>query len=108
MSFAKFLRTPFFTEHLRWLLLFSKFHNKAKKVALFPEIGRVKKILSPTRPHKPNVYENIYFLFQKKHTQTKRFPLANLFIQIYVFSLQKIKDRALCFSTGKSAVRVVF
>ena len=38
----------------------------------------------------------------------KKFPLANLFAQTYVFSLQKIKDRALCFSTKKSAVRVVF
>ena len=30
MNFAKFLRTPFFTEHLRWLLLFlfAKNHQK--------------------------------------------------------------------------------
>ena len=29
--------------------------------------------LSPTHPHKSNVYENIYFFFQKKdaHKQTK-------------------------------------
>ena len=53
------------------------------------------------------MYENIYFLFQK-NTQTKKFPLANLFVQIYVFSLQKVKDRPLCFSAKKSAVRVVF
>ena len=33
------------------------------------------------------------FLFQK-NTQTKKFPLANLFSSIYIFSLQKIKDRA--------------
>ena len=48
------------------------------------------------------------FCFKKTQTQTKKFPLANLFEQIYVFSLQKIKDRALCFSTKKSAVRAVF
>ena len=53
------------------------------------------------------MYENIYFLFQK-NTQTKKFPLANLFVQIYVFSLQKVKDRPPCFSTKKSAVRAVF
>ena len=82
--------------------------GKAKKSNLFPEIGQVKSFLSPTRPHKSNVYENIYFLFQKPHPQTKRFPLANLFVRIYVFSLQTIKDRVLCFSTKKSAVRVVF
>ena len=38
-----------------------------KKVALFPEIGRVKNFLS-------NVYENIYFLFQKNtQKQQKNF-----------------------------------
>ena len=78
-----------------------------KKVLLCPEIGQVKKCLSPIRPHKSNMYENIYFLFQK-NTQTKKFPQANLFVQIYVFSLQKVKDRPLCFSAKKSAVRVVF
>ena len=42
---------------------------RPKKVVLFPEIGHVKIFLSPTRPHKSNVYENIYFLFQKNtHT----------------------------------------
>ena len=49
---------------------------------------------------------NIFF--PKKLTQTKKFPLANLFARIYVFSLQTIKYRALCFSTKKGAVRVVF
>ena len=48
------------------------------------------------------------FCFRKTHRQTKKFPVANLFVRIYVFSLQTIKDRALCFSTKKSAVRVVF
>ena len=55
------------------------------------------------------VVENIYFLFQKTHThKQKKFALANLLVWIYVFSLQTIKDKALCFSTKKSAVRVVF
>ena len=44
-----------------------------KKVVLFPEIGRMKNFLSPTFPHKSNVYENIYFLFQKTHTKQKNF-----------------------------------
>ena len=64
--------------------------------------------LSPTRPHKSNLYENIYFLFQKAHKETKKFPLANLFARIYVFTIQIIKDTALCFSTMKSVVRVFF
>ena len=42
-----------------------------KKVVLFPEIGQVKICFSPTRPHKSNVYENIYFCFKNTHTQTK-------------------------------------
>ena len=46
----------------------------AKKVVLFPEIGRVNFFFSPTRPHKSNVYENIYFLLQKNtHTNKKSF-----------------------------------
>ena len=68
----------------------------------------IKIFFSPTRPHKSKVYEKICFRFKKTHIQTKKFPLANLFVRIYVFSLQKIKDRALCFSTKKSTVRVVF
>ena len=32
-----------------------------------------------------NVYDNIFILFQK-NTQTKKFPVASLFVQIYVFS----------------------
>ena len=56
---------------------------KKKRVVLFPEICRVKNFLSPTCPHKSNVYENIHFLFQKKtHTNKKsstgRFTCANL------------------------------
>ena len=47
-------------------------------------------------------------MFQKTHTQTKAFPLANIFVRIYSFFLQKIKDMAFCFSTKKSAVGVVF
>ena len=61
--------------------------------------------------NKSNMYEKIYFSFQFKKTctQTKKFPIANLFVQIRTFfSLQTINDRALCFSTKKSAVRVVF
>ena len=71
-------------------------------------LGKI--FLSPTHPHKPNVYENIYFLFQKKkHIHTnKKISTSKLLVLIFVFSLQTIKDRALCFSTKKSAVRVVF
>ena len=80
----------------------------AKKVVLFPEIGQVKIFLSPTRPHKSNVYENIYFLFQEnthiKKISTSKFICTNLSF----FSLQTIKDRGLCFSKKKSTVKVVF
>ena len=58
---------------------------RPKKVVLFPEIGCVKIILSLIRPHMSNVYDNIFILFQK-NTQTKNFPVASLFVQIYVFS----------------------
>ena len=46
---------------------------RPKKVVLFPEIGRAKIFLSPTRPHKSKVYENIYiYFFISKKTQTKK------------------------------------
>ena len=66
------------------ILKVSKFYAK-KKVVLFPEINWVTIFLSPARPHMSNVYENIYFSFKKIHKQSKKFPLANLFVQIYVF-----------------------
>ena len=54
------------------------------------------------------VWEYIYFV-SKIHThKQKKFPLANLFVRIYVFSHQTIKYRALCSSAKKSAVRVDF
>ena len=48
------------------------------------------------------------FCFIKTHPQTKKFPQANLFVQISAFFPSAIKDRALCFAVKKSAVRVVF
>ena len=42
--------------------------------------------LSPTRLHKSNVCENIYFLSQRTHTNRK---LPNLFVLIYLFSTKK-------------------
>ena len=43
-----------------------------KKVVLFLEIDLENFFLSSTCPHKPNVYENIYFWFQKNtHTNKK-------------------------------------
>ena len=59
---------------------------------LFPEIDRVKKFLSPTRPHKSNVYKNInFFVLKKTHTQTKEFPPTNLFPRIYDYFPSKNK-----------------
>ena len=71
----------------RWFIVENAkiFRSQAKKVVLFPESGRVKVFLSPTRPHKSNMYESKYFLFQKTHTQTKKIILANLFVRIKVF-----------------------
>ena len=58
---------------------------RPKRVVLFPEIGCVKILLSLTLPHMSNVYDNIFILFQK-NTQTIKFPVASLFVQIYVIS----------------------
>ena len=65
-----------FLLHFFQFILFSHLKNLylkegQKKVVLFPEIGQVNKILSPTLPHKSNVFENIYLVFQK-NTQTNK------------------------------------
>ena len=74
-------------------------HQAKKKVVLFPEIGWVKIVLSPTRPRKSDVYENIYFLFQKNiHTNKKNSTSEFVRTNLRIF-LQTKKDRALCFST---------
>ena len=63
--------------------------TKTKKVVLFPEISRVKFFLLPPRPHKSNVYENIYFLFQKNtHTNKKKFHYQ-IYLYEFTFSLFK-------------------
>ena len=55
------------------------------------------KFLSPTRPHKSNMYVNIYFLFQKYTHTNKKFPLANLFVGIYIFSPSNKKRKSSLF-----------
>ena len=86
----------------------NKYYWSQKKVVLFPEIGRVKSFLSPSRPHKPNLYEYIYFLHQKNTHTNKTISLANLFVRIYIFFHLKNKRWGSCFSTKKSAAGVVF
>ena len=54
-------------------------HNEAKKVVLFPEIGRVKKFLSLTRPHSRMcirlyiyIYIYLYIFNIKKQTNKQK------------------------------------
>ena len=83
---------------------------KAKeKVVLFLEISHVKIFLSPTYPLKSNVYENIYFLFQKTHTHThKTFTSKSIRTNASFFQSKKKRDRAFCFSTKKVLVQQFF
>ena len=46
--------------------IFTFLKPRPKKVVLFPEIGRAKVFLSLTPPALLKLYQNIYFLFQKK------------------------------------------
>ena len=73
-----------------------------KKIVLFPEIGRVKIFLSPTRPYKSNVYENIYFFF-KKNTHTNKKISTNKFIatNLRLFAFKKQKIGLFVFQQGK-------
>ena len=66
-----------------------------KKVVLFPGIVQVKNFLSPTRPNQ--MWMRIYiFCFKKIRTQTKKYPLANLIVRIYVFSLPLFFNQEKC------------
>ena len=80
---------------------------RPKKVALFPEIGWVKKFLSPTQLHKSNVYENIYFLFQQNtHTQTLKKISTCKFIRFTFFSSKNKRQGFLFFNKEKCFSRV--
>ena len=86
----------------------SKNKKKKKKIVLFPEVGRVEIFF--TYPHTlvECVLEYIFFVSKKHTKKQKKVPIVNLFVQIYVFSLQRIQNRDVCFSAKKSSVRVVF
>ena len=84
-------------------------HHQAKnEVVLFPEMNWVNIFLSLWESIVESIHfwEYIFFV-QKKHTKTKNFHWQIYSNKFTLFSLQKIKDRVLCFSTKKSAVRVV-
>ena len=79
-----------------------------RKVVLVPEIGRVK-IFYHLPARISRMCMRIYIFFVSKNTHlNKKFSVANLLARTYVFSLQTIKERALCFSAKKSAVRIAF
>ena len=70
--------------------MISKHKLGQKKVALFPEIGRVKKFLPPTHLHnKSKMCMRIYIFSLKKHTQLKKIPLASLFVWICFFPFKQ-------------------
>ena len=75
-NMLKWIQSWYFKLAIIFRVLKSFFKHLTKlirpiKVVLFLEIDRVKKILSPTRPH---VYENIYLLFKKNtHINKKNF-----------------------------------
>ena len=57
----------------------------AKKVVLFRKSAGWK-FFYHLPAHISQMCMRIYiFCFKKTHTQTKKFPLANLFVQIYIF-----------------------
>ena len=91
--------------------LFKQLFLLGKKVVLFPEIGRVKFFLSPTRPHKSNAYEYIYiyiyiFVLKNKHTNKN---ISTQQIYSYKFTFFPFKQKNVGhFPTKKSALRVVF
>ena len=75
--------------NLFWMMSKTLFQDwkpfRPKKGVLFPEIGRLKCFyLLPACITRMCMRIRI-FCFKKTHTQTKKFPLANLFVQIYVF-----------------------
>ena len=77
---------------------------RQKKSSLVSGNRLVKMCLSSTRPHRSNVYENIYFFFQTKNSHTNK----NFFTSKFMRMNLRFFPRALCFSTKASVVRVVF
>ena len=65
--------------------------TKRVKTKLFCLLLSGEIFLSPSRPHKSMCVRIYIFCFKKKHTQTKKIPLANLFVRVYVFFHSKNK-----------------
>ena len=75
-----------------------------KKSSLVSRIGQLKNFCYHLPAGISRMCMRIYtFCFKK--TQTKKFPLANLFVRIYFFSLQTIRERKV---PKKSSVKVLF
>ena len=51
--------------------IFTFLKPRPKKVVLFPEIGRAKFVLITYPPALSKLYQNVYFLFQKKKEKKK-------------------------------------
>ena len=84
------------------------FSLRPKKVVLLPEICLVKIFYHLTARISQCMWEYIFFVSRKHTHKQKNFHWQIYSYEFTFFPLQKIKDRALCFSTKKIAVRVVF
>ena len=101
LNFSDFLKFRLFKRFSRTCRNPDKSNEVKKKVDLFLEIGRVNFFYHlPARISR--MCMRIYiFLFQKIRTQTKKFPLANLFVRIYVFlSLPLFFNQEKCYQSS--------
>ena len=72
LNFAKFLRTPFFTEHLWWLPLYK--NHRLENTANFPTF-----------------WSNEKFFFKKSSSSQVSFCLLVLFLQWFLKILEKVR-----------------
>ena len=101
LNFSDFLKFRLFKRFSRTCRNPDKSNEVKKKNRLVSGNRPGEFFLSPTRPHKSNVHENIFFCFKKIRTQTKKFPLANLFVRIYVFlSLPLFFNQEKCYQSS--------
>ena len=81
---------------------------KKKKIVLPPEISWVKIFLLPTRPHKSNVYENIYFLFQRNRHTNKKISTCKFICTILRFFHSNNKRQGSLFFNKKKSCQKLF
>ena len=123
MNFAKFLRTPFLTDHLRWLLLYKHHYHDSAQCYIFPftfilkELRNYRLFLCPPQnwrkinQHSKLLFSKINLQFDTSdqispYRKLNLLPVSIIYLVVFSLEMQKrlLQTKAyykLCFSVRK-------